>query len=152
MKKNILYVNEKVKMLVAQSRPTLWDTTDCSPPGSSVHGILQTTILEWVAIPFSRGSSQPRDQTQVSHIAGRFFTSEPPGTPLYVNTFVHFVYGLPYWGKGIQTCSEFKSQGKSEIVQVSSQNPEGTMASKMKMPSGSRCEVIANSSLVLVES
>ena len=43
-------------------------------PGFSVHGILQTRILEWVASPFSRGSSQPRDQTQVSHIAGRFLT------------------------------------------------------------------------------
>ena len=40
-----------------------------------VHGILQVRILEWVAFPFSRGSSQPRDQTQVSHIAGEFFTS-----------------------------------------------------------------------------
>ena len=47
---------------------------DCSPPGSSVHGILQARILEWVAFPFSRGSSRPRDQTQVSHTAGRCFT------------------------------------------------------------------------------
>ena len=47
---------------------------DCSPPGSSVHGILQASILKWVTIPFSRGSSQPRDQTQVSHTAGRLFT------------------------------------------------------------------------------
>ena len=47
---------------------TLCDPMDCSMPGSSVHGILQARILEWV--PFSRGSSQPRDQTQVSHIAG----------------------------------------------------------------------------------
>ena len=47
---------------------------DCSLPGSSVHGILQARILEWIAIPFSRGSSQPRDQTRVSRIAGRFFT------------------------------------------------------------------------------
>ena len=46
----------------------------CSPPGSSVHGIFQARILEWVAIPFSRVSSQPKDQTQVSHTAGRFFT------------------------------------------------------------------------------
>ena len=46
---------------------------DCSPPSSSVHGILQARILEWVAISFSRGSSQPRDRTQVSHIAGRCF-------------------------------------------------------------------------------
>ena len=50
------------------------DLTDCSPPGSSVHGILQARILEWVATPFSRGSPRPRDQTRVSHLAGRFFT------------------------------------------------------------------------------
>ena len=47
---------------------------DCSPPGSSVHGILQTRILGWVAISLSRESSQPNNQTQVSHTAGRFFT------------------------------------------------------------------------------
>ena len=59
---------------VAQSCPTLCNPIDCIPSGSSVHGILQTRTLKWVAIPFSRGSSQPRDQTQVSHIAGRFIT------------------------------------------------------------------------------
>ena len=48
---------------VAQSCPTLWDPTDCSPPGSSVCGVLQARILEWAAISFSRGSSQPGDQT-----------------------------------------------------------------------------------------
>ena len=58
---------------VAQSCLTLCDPMDCSPPGSSVHGILQARILEWGAISFSRGSSQPRDQTRVSHIAGRRF-------------------------------------------------------------------------------
>ena len=47
---------------------------DCSLPGSSVRGILQARILEWVAIPFSRGSTLPWDWTQVSCIAGRFFT------------------------------------------------------------------------------
>ena len=47
----------------------------CDPMDYRVHGILQARILDWVAFPFSRGSSQPRDQTQVSHIAGRFFTS-----------------------------------------------------------------------------
>ena len=52
-----------------QSCPTLWDPMDCSNPGSSVHGILQTWILEWVAISFSRGSSRPRDQTQVYFIS-----------------------------------------------------------------------------------
>ena len=46
---------------------------DCSPPSSSIHGILQARILEWVANSFSRGSFRPRDQTQVSHIAGRRF-------------------------------------------------------------------------------
>ena len=58
---------------VAQSCPTLCNPVDCSPPGSSVHGILQARILEWVAISFSRGSSQLRDRTQVSHITGRHF-------------------------------------------------------------------------------
>ena len=51
--------------LVIKSCRTLWDPMDCSPPGSSVHGIFQTRILEWVAISSSKGFSQPRDQTQV---------------------------------------------------------------------------------------
>ena len=59
---------------VAQSCPTLCDSMDCSPSGSSVHGILQARILEWVAISFSRASSWPRDWTRVSHIVGRHFT------------------------------------------------------------------------------
>ena len=63
----------KVKVLVIQSCPTLYNPTD-SLPGSSIHGILQARLLEWFAIPFSRGSFQPRDWTQVSCIAGRFFT------------------------------------------------------------------------------
>ena len=57
-----------------QSCLTLCNPMDCSPPGSSVQGILQARILEWVATPFSRGSSWPRDWTEVSGIAGRFFT------------------------------------------------------------------------------
>ena len=65
---------EKVKVLVAQLCPTVCDSMDFSPPGSSVHGILQAKILEWVAIPFSRGSSQTRDQTRVSHIASGLLT------------------------------------------------------------------------------
>ena len=52
---------------------SLWPM-DCSPPGSSVHGVLLARILEWIAIPSSRGSSPPRDLTQVSWITGRFFT------------------------------------------------------------------------------
>ena len=59
-------------LLIVQSRPILCDPMDCSPPGSSVHGIFQAGILQWVAMPFSRGSFQPRDRTWVSWIAGRF--------------------------------------------------------------------------------
>ena len=53
---------------VAQSCPTLYNPMDCSPPGSTVREILQARILEWVAISYSRGSSQPRDETRVSCI------------------------------------------------------------------------------------
>ena len=59
---------------VAQSCPTLCYRMDCSLPGSSVHGIFQARVLEWVTISFSRGSSRPRDQTRVSRIVGRRFT------------------------------------------------------------------------------
>ena len=55
-----------IKVLSAQSCLTLCNPVDCSPPGSSVHGIPQARILEWVAIPFSRGSSPPRDGTHIS--------------------------------------------------------------------------------------
>ena len=61
--------SENVTCLVMSNLPM-----DCSPPGSSVHRILQARILEWVAIPFSRGSSRPRDWTRISSTAGRFFT------------------------------------------------------------------------------
>ena len=64
----------KVKVSGAQSCLTLCDPMDCSLPSSSVHGILQARILEWVAIPFSRESSWPRERTQVSWIVGIFFT------------------------------------------------------------------------------
>ena len=64
-----------MSLLVTQSCPTLCDPMDCGPPGSSVRGILQARILEWVAMPSSRELSQTRDQTQVSHIAGGFFTN-----------------------------------------------------------------------------
>ena len=63
-------IRNRTKVKVAQSCPTL-----CDPVDYTVHGILQVRTLEWVAFPFSRGSSQPRDRTQVSHIANGFFTS-----------------------------------------------------------------------------
>ena len=61
-------------VLVTHSSSTLLGPIDCSSVGSSVHGIFQVRILEWVAIPFSRGSSQPKDQSRVSWIAGRCFS------------------------------------------------------------------------------
>ena len=67
-----------------QSCQTLCDPMDSSPQGSSVHGILQARILEWVAMPSSRTSSPPRDRTHVSCsfcIAGKFFIAEPLGKP-----------------------------------------------------------------------
>ena len=64
---------EYQNVLVAQLSATLCDSVDCSPPGSSVQGVLKARILKWVAIAFSRGSFWPRDWTQVSCIAGRLF-------------------------------------------------------------------------------
>ena len=71
---------------VAQLCLTLCYPRDCSPPGYSVHRIFQARTLEWVAMPSSRASSQPRDQTRVSCvscIAGRFFPTDAPGKPYY---------------------------------------------------------------------
>ena len=76
-KQKHIYEHESSSVMSGSLQPM-----DCSLPGSSVHGILQARILEWVAICFSRRSSQPRDRTHdscSSCIAGRFFTSEPPG-------------------------------------------------------------------------
>ena len=67
--------------LVAKSYETLCDPMDPSPSGSSVHGIPQARILEWIAMPSSRGSSRPRVWTWVSRTAGRFFYWQPPGKP-----------------------------------------------------------------------
>ena len=87
------YALKESESEVAQSCPTLCDPVGCSLPGSSLHGILQARILEWVAISYSRGSSRPRDRIQVSRIAGRRFNLQdaltllkrirkllPPGT------------------------------------------------------------------------
>ena len=70
-----------VCVLVTESCPTLCDPMGWSPPGSSVHGILQARILEWVAFPFSRVSSQPRDWTWVPTLQVDSLLSEPPGKP-----------------------------------------------------------------------
>ena len=79
-----------MKVLVAQWYVTLCDTTDCSQPGFSVHGIRQARVLEWVSIPFSRGSSWPRNWTRISCIAGRFFTiwATKPSIFSFLETFL----------------------------------------------------------------
>ena len=80
---NVFNINNQ-NSVSSSSCPTLCHPMNCSLPGSSVHRILQARTLEWVAIPFSKGSSWPRDQAQVScvsWIAGRFFTAEPLGMP-----------------------------------------------------------------------
>ena len=81
------------KLLRCFSHIQLRDPMDCSPPGSSVHGILQARILKWVAMPFFRGSSQPRDQSQVSCTAGKFLTLHLSG-----GRFLHFLQSqFPYF-------------------------------------------------------
>ena len=87
-------LNTRVKWSeISQSSPTLWDPMDCSLPDSSIPGIFQARTLEWVAISFSRGSSQPKDQTQVSHFADR--PSEPPGK----NTGEHVSYWIVFFSR-----------------------------------------------------
>ena len=60
----LILINNKVKVKVTQLYPTLCDPLDYNLPGSSLHGIVQARVLEWIAIPFSRGSAQPRDRIQ----------------------------------------------------------------------------------------
>ena len=70
--------------LVTKSCQFFCDLVDCSLPGFSIHGTSQARIPEWVAVFFSRRSFQPRDQTCISYIAGRFFATEPPGNALLI--------------------------------------------------------------------
>ena len=88
-----------------QPCPTLCDPMDCSPPGSSVHGILQARILEGVAIPFSRESFQPWDQTWFFHTAGRFFTdwATREAWTAERHSFLCLIVSYQFWsGDGIQ--------------------------------------------------
>ena len=117
----ILYMFMRVCAKLLQSCPTFCNPMDCSPPGSSVHGILQARILEWIAMPSSRGSSQLRDQTLVSGIsciAGGFFTCWAMGIvtllPKHNNSVLDKVAsGFPShrgvnWG--VVTCKRSHSQ------------------------------------------
>ena len=100
-----------VHAMLLQLCLTLCDSTDCSPPGPSVHGILQARILEWVAMPSSRGSSWPRGQTCVSYVSciGRqvlYLLRAPPGKPRYycINIYIWI------WGPWHLTNFTFESR------------------------------------------
>ena len=104
-----------------QSCLTLCNPMNSRPPGSSVHGILLTRILEWVAMPLFRGSSWPRDQTLVCCIsctAGRFFTIEPPGRP-HLKMTEHQIYAksLENWSRE----NTYNSFYKARIIQITNQ-------------------------------
>ena len=82
----------------AQLCLTLCDPMNCNLPCSSVRGILQPRILEWVAMPSSRGSSRLRNQAHISCLAGRFFTTGPPGKPKRkTDTALASEEGIDYW-------------------------------------------------------
>ena len=88
-------ISQCVRAKSLQSCPTLCDPMDCSLPGSSVHGILQARILQWVVMPSSRGTSQPRDQTHISYVScfGRWaLPLEPPGKHLLFFGFMLFFF------------------------------------------------------------
>ena len=82
---------------VVQSCPTLCDPVDCSLPDSSVHGIFQAIVLEWIAISFSRGLSQPRDRTWVSRIVDRCFTIWATRKVLGLHRIIHLQLLQRYW-------------------------------------------------------
>ena len=83
------FISDLCVCVWAQLHSTAFDPMDCSPPGSSLPGILQARILEWVAISSSRGSSWPKDRTHISCIAGGFFTAEPPA--IFIDLFSHLL-------------------------------------------------------------
>ena len=92
----------EIKNVKSLSRVRLCDSMDCSPPGSSVHGIFQARVLEWVAISFSRGSSWTKDQTQIPCILGRrFYHLSLQGSPVCIGTApiyisIHSVQWFPF--------------------------------------------------------
>ena len=109
---------------VSQSCPTLCDLVGCSPPGSSVHGIFQARILEWVAISYSKGSSWPKDQTHVSWVsclAGRFFTTVPP---VVVQSLSHVWLFATLWAAACQASLSFTiSQSLLKLMFIESVMP-----------------------------
>ena len=121
---------------VSQSCLALCSPLDCSPPSSSVHGIFQARVLQWVAIPFSRGSSRPRDQTCISSdscTAGGFFTAEPPGeVPDYllgnISSLYLFMGAMKNLSRGWKSLPQRygREKGITNAVLGTGRTPEGT--------------------------
>ena len=132
---------------------------DCSPPGSSVHGILQARILEWVAIPFSRGSSQPRDWTQVSRIAGGFLPTEPKGKPKKTGVgSLSLLQGIflaqgsnPGLPQGRQILYHLSHQGSTVALLVMAKNWEKILYQLMNELNNVICPSIMLRSITLIE-
>ena len=112
---SIIVVSSESHSIVSDS----CDPMDYSLPGSSVHGILQARILEWVAISFSRGSSLPKNQTQVSCIAGRFFTDwamrEAPSIMVFSNESVLHIRWPKYWSSASASVLPMNTQDWSPL-------------------------------------
>ena len=122
-----------------QSCPTLSDTTDSSPAGSSVHRILQARILEWVVIPFSRRSSLLGDQTQVSCTAGRFFTIWAAGEALSIWYLELFFLEL----QAVTYSTEFSvAWGQCCRGQISSIRVEQRFSSRMTLHNYHHCRML----------
>ena len=140
---------ELLKVLVTQLCLTLCDPVDCSLPSSSVHGILQARILEWIAFPFSSGSSWPKNRTGVSCIAGGFFTNweesrtfllAPPGGQ-HSHHHPHHETLRQLWKKESQSPSPCFSP---QAVSISSHQEcprTGTRAITHRLWERTRCEV-----------
>ena len=108
--------------VLSQSCPTLCNPLDCSPSGSSVHETLQVRILKWVAMPSSRGSSQPRDQTCISYVsspalAGGFFTASVTWRKYIKSSLLkgsgQFIWGFPGGGSGLKKNKTNKQKKKT---------------------------------------
>ena len=137
---------KKVKLL---SRVRLCDPMDCSLPGSSIHGIFQARVLEWVAISFSRRSSQSKDWTQVSHIVGRRFTIRATREHTEANNTITVIKNtLEGINSRISEAEEWISEQEDKIVEITSE--EQNKVKRMKRAEDSLRELWDNIKLTSI--